>query len=82
MTPRIVLFACGLLLACSTVRADDAFNSTHVLVVDDSTDEVLLSKDVNTAAPIASLTKLMTAMVVLASMPATGRRQRARCAGA
>ena len=65
MPPRIVLFACGLLLACSTVRADDAFNSTHVLVVDDSTDEVLLSKDVGTAAPIASLTKLMTAMVVL-----------------
>ena len=65
MPPRIVLFACGLLLACSTARADVAFNSTHVLVVDDSTGEVLLSKDVDTVAPIASLTKLMTAMVVL-----------------
>ena len=39
--------------------------SAHVIVVDDASGEVLLQKDAGTAAPIASLTKLMTAMVVL-----------------
>jgi D-alanyl-D-alanine endopeptidase (penicillin-binding protein 7) len=42
-----------------------SFRSAHVVVVDDTTGEVLLEKDALTAAPIASLTKLMTAMVVL-----------------
>jgi D-alanyl-D-alanine carboxypeptidase/D-alanyl-D-alanine endopeptidase (penicillin-binding protein 7) len=42
-----------------------AFGSAHVVVVDELTGEVLLEKDASTAAPIASLTKLMTAMVVL-----------------
>lgn len=41
------------------------FASRHVLVVDDVSGEVLLEKDSQVAAPIASLTKLMTAMVVL-----------------
>jgi len=41
------------------------FASRHVLVVDDVSGEVLLEKDSKVAAPIASLTKLMTAMVVL-----------------
>jgi D-alanyl-D-alanine carboxypeptidase/D-alanyl-D-alanine endopeptidase (penicillin-binding protein 7) len=36
-----------------------------VVVIDEATGEVLLEKDAATAAPIASLTKLMTAMVVL-----------------
>jgi D-alanyl-D-alanine carboxypeptidase/D-alanyl-D-alanine endopeptidase (penicillin-binding protein 7) len=39
--------------------------SAHAIVVDEATGEVLLEKDGSTAAPIASLTKLMTAMVVL-----------------
>jgi D-alanyl-D-alanine carboxypeptidase len=56
---------CGLLLACSAAQADLAFGSAHVLVVDEASGEVLLSKDPDTAAPIASLTKLMAAMVVL-----------------
>lgn len=42
-----------------------AFESAHAIVVDEGTDEVLLEKDSDAAAPIASLTKLMTAMVVL-----------------
>jgi D-alanyl-D-alanine endopeptidase (penicillin-binding protein 7) len=42
-----------------------AFGSAHVLVVDEASGEVLLEKNAATAAPIASLTKLMTAMVVL-----------------
>ena len=56
---------CGLLLACAAAQAGLAFGSAHVLVVDEVSGEVLLSKDADTAAPIASLTKLMTAMVVL-----------------
>lgn len=39
--------------------------SAHVLVTDDATGAVLLAKAPQTAAPIASLTKLLTAMVVL-----------------
>jgi len=42
-----------------------SFASQHVLVVDDASGEVLLEKASQVAAPIASLTKLMTAMVVL-----------------
>ncbi len=55
----------SLLLACSGSWSAVAFKSAHVLVVDEVSGEVLLSKDVDSAAPIASLTKLMTAMVVL-----------------
>lgn len=39
--------------------------SAHALVLDEESGEVLLEKDATTAAPIASMTKLMTAMVVL-----------------
>lgn len=57
--------AAGLLLACSTARAEVVLGSAHAIVVDEATGEVLLQKDALTAAPMASLTKLMTAMVVL-----------------
>lgn len=40
-------------------------NAKHVLVVDDATGKVLMSRDADTVVPIASLTKLLTAMVVL-----------------
>jgi D-alanyl-D-alanine endopeptidase (penicillin-binding protein 7) len=59
------LFATCLVLACATAHADLRLRSAHVLVVDEETGEVLLQKDGDTPAPIASLTKLMTAMVVL-----------------
>ena len=55
----------SLLLACSNSWSAVTFESAHVLVVDEASGEVLLSKDVDSPAPIASLTKLMTAMVVL-----------------
>jgi serine-type D-Ala-D-Ala endopeptidase (penicillin-binding protein 7) len=42
-----------------------SFVSRHVLVVDDASGQVLLEKDSQVAAPIASLTKLITAIVVL-----------------
>lgn len=41
--------------------------SQSVLVVEDGTGKILLEKNANTVVPIASLTKLMTAMVVLDS---------------
>jgi D-alanyl-D-alanine carboxypeptidase/D-alanyl-D-alanine endopeptidase (penicillin-binding protein 7) len=40
-------------------------SSRHALVVDEATGEVLLDKDADAAAPMASLSKLLTAMVVL-----------------
>lgn len=40
-------------------------NAKHVLVVDDATGRVLMSRDADAIVPIASLTKLLTAMVVL-----------------
>ena len=43
--------------------------SESVLVVEDGTGKILLEKNANVVVPIASLTKLMTAMVVLDSKP-------------
>ncbi|HEX8962749.1 MAG TPA: serine hydrolase [Rhodocyclaceae bacterium] len=43
--------------------------SKHVLVVEEGTGEVLYQKDANVMAPIASITKIMTAMVVLDAHP-------------
>ncbi|MGA8010441.1 MAG: D-alanyl-D-alanine endopeptidase [Thiomonas sp.] len=53
--------------AVSTAVNDDPIwlRSGSALVVDESTGRVLLSKDADTARPIASLTKLMTAAVIL-----------------
>lgn len=56
----------------ATAPADDSaaplmklpVNARHMLVIDD-TGRVLMSKDADAVVPIASLTKLMTAMVVL-----------------
>ena len=43
--------------------------SMSVLVVEDGTGKILLEKNANAVVPIASLTKLMTAMVVLDAKP-------------
>ncbi|HEY0858630.1 MAG TPA: serine hydrolase [Albitalea sp.] len=58
-------FAALLLSLCSVAWSAVSIGSAHALVVDEETGEVLLEKDASTAAPIASMTKLMTAMVVL-----------------
>lgn len=50
---------------CSVASNAVTIESAHALVVDEESGEVLLEKDAATAAPIASMTKLMTAMVVL-----------------
>ena len=59
------ILALSLLSTCTVGQAVVAFHSAHVMVVDETSGEVLLKKDIDAAAPIASLTKLMTAMVVL-----------------
>jgi len=61
---RNAFFALLVCLACASASAV-TFESAHALVVDEESGEVLLQKDAATAAPIASMTKLMTAMVVL-----------------
>ncbi|WP_071324185.1 M56 family metallopeptidase [Janthinobacterium sp. 1_2014MBL_MicDiv] len=40
-------------------------NAKHMLVFDDASGKVLMAKDADAVVPIASITKLMTAMVVL-----------------
>jgi serine-type D-Ala-D-Ala endopeptidase (penicillin-binding protein 7) len=58
-------FLLALLLCITTASQAVSFESAHALVMDEETGEVLFEKDADTAAPIASMTKLMTAMVVL-----------------
>jgi serine-type D-Ala-D-Ala endopeptidase (penicillin-binding protein 7) len=63
---RAFVIAAALAAATFAAHAKDIrLGSAHAIVVDEDTGEVLLGKDTETAAPIASLTKLMTAMVVL-----------------
>jgi len=60
--------AAALMLSLSAAAlADVRLGSQSVLVVEDGTGKVLLEKNANAVVPIASLTKLMTAMVVLDS---------------
>lgn len=47
--------------------------SKHVYVVEDGSGKVLLQRDADSVVPIASLTKLMTAMVVLDAQPELDR---------
>jgi serine-type D-Ala-D-Ala endopeptidase (penicillin-binding protein 7) len=74
MTSRFVLALLGLfLLPCSANLCAGSIPSTRVpklrsaafVVQDQRTGEFLLSKQAETAMPIASITKLMTAMVLL-----------------
>ncbi len=58
------LFA-TVLLSISAAAVAGPFGSQSVLVVEDDTGKVLIEKNANAIVPIASLTKLMTAMVVL-----------------
>jgi len=56
------------LLVIGTCQAA-ALRSEHAIVISDDTGDVLMSKSPDAIVPIASLTKLMTAMVVLDSKP-------------
>jgi D-alanyl-D-alanine endopeptidase (penicillin-binding protein 7) len=57
------------LLCCSFSAFALPFSSRHALVFDEESGKVLFEKDANAVVPIASLTKLMTAMVVLDAKP-------------
>jgi len=59
------LFAAVLMTISSAAALAVPFGSESVLVVEDGTGKVLLDKNANEVMPIASLTKLMTAMVIL-----------------
>ena len=58
------LFA-TVLMSISAAAFAVPFGSQSVLVVEDDTGKILLEKNADAVVPIASLTKLMTAMVVL-----------------
>src|SRR3990167_2495372 len=62
-----------LIAACAALSCGSSYamplNSQHAIVISDDTGQVLLEKSADAAVPIASLTKLMTAMVVLDSKP-------------
>ena len=55
----------ALLMSCATAAMAVPLGSQSVLVVEEGTGKILLEKNANSVVPIASLTKLMTAMVVL-----------------
>lgn len=61
----IRLAVISLLFSVSVSAGAVSLGSRHALLVDETTGAVLLEKNANDIVPIASLTKLMTAMVVL-----------------
>ena len=65
MFKHCVLLALGLALASPSVASEVRFRSANAIVIDEATGQVLLQKSESVAVPIASITKLMTAMVVL-----------------
>jgi D-alanyl-D-alanine endopeptidase (penicillin-binding protein 7) len=52
-------------IAIATATGSVRVNSTSLLVLDEATSDVLLSRNADVVRPIASITKLMTTMVVL-----------------
>ena len=67
----ILLAAAAVLAALASAQSgaqplrDPSLRSTGVLVVDESDSSILFSKHADVASPIASITKLMTSLVVL-----------------
>lgn len=64
-----LLPAAALLLLALQAQAGLVLNSDRALVIDRDTNKVLYAKSADQAAPIASVTKLMTAMVLLDEKP-------------
>ncbi len=62
-------FVVVLLLAYATSATALPFASRYALVIEEGSGKVLLAKNADVTVPIASLTKLMTAMVVLDAGP-------------
>ena len=77
--PALLLAGAALLMQAQRQPAPDAkqlvqaaagmlalpVSARHMLVIDEASGKVLMAKDADTIVPIASITKLMTAMVVL-----------------
>ena len=68
-TMLIKLLAALLLISATTASIAVPLRSQYALVVEDDTGKVLFEKSPDAVVPIASLTKLMTAMVILDSKP-------------
>jgi D-alanyl-D-alanine endopeptidase (penicillin-binding protein 7) len=64
------------LLAGAALPLPDGVGARHALVLDEATGRVLMTRDADALVPIASLTKLMTAMVVLDAHLAPAERLR------
>ena len=71
---QFVLLASLALGPVSASAGSMAFNARSALVIDEASGEVLAEKNPDAIVPIASLTKLMTAMVFLDSKPNLGDR--------
>ena len=69
MKSKLFTSVCAALLLTVGACQAASLQSEHAIVVSDDTGQVLLSKGADAIVPIASLTKLMTAMVVLDSKP-------------
>lgn len=64
------------LLGAAALPLPDGVGARHALVLDEATGRVLMARDAEALVPIASLTKLMTAMVVLDAHLAPAERLR------
>lgn len=62
----VLLFLLGMALSAA-LRAEPTFNSEHVFVINMQTGETVLSKSSAAQVPMASITKLMTALVIVDS---------------
>ena len=62
---KIVLFSLVVFLCAAPSAYALPFGSQSALVIDENSGQILLEKNADNIVPIASLTKLMTAMVVL-----------------
>jgi D-alanyl-D-alanine carboxypeptidase/D-alanyl-D-alanine endopeptidase (penicillin-binding protein 7) len=67
-------FVCAALLGLAANGYALQLRSEHAIVINNETGAVVLEKGANEPVPIASLTKLMTAMVVLDSKPDMNER--------
>jgi len=70
----IKLFAVGIVLFYAASGHALQLKSQHAIVISNDTGAVLFEKNAGESVPIASLTKLMTAMVVLDSKPDMNER--------
>jgi D-alanyl-D-alanine endopeptidase (penicillin-binding protein 7) len=65
----VVKKSAAVALAAAPAAAEPMLKSASVAIIDQSTGDVLYEKNAGAVVPIASITKLMTAMVVLDAQP-------------